>query len=71
MYKRQGHAAKVYFNALFGMEFTRTADNLVNAALNYGYSIILSIFNREVVAGGYMTQFGLFHDCLLYTSRCV
>ena len=59
---REGHAAKVYFNALFGMEFTRTADNLVNAALNYGYSIILSIFNREVVAGGYMTQFGLFHD---------
>lgn len=59
---REGHTAKVYFNALFGMEFTRTADNLVNAALNYGYSIILSIFNREVVAGGYMTQFGLFHD---------
>lgn len=59
---REGHAAKVYFNALFGMDFTRTADNLVNAALNYGYSIILSTFNREVVAGGYMTQFGLFHD---------
>ena len=59
---REGHAAKVYFNALFGMAFTRTADNLINAALNYGYSIILSSFNREVTAGGYMTQFGLFHD---------
>ena len=59
---REGHAAKVYFNALFGMSFTRTADNLVNAALNYGYSIILSAFNREVTAGGYMTQLGLFHD---------
>ena len=23
---REGHAAKVYFNALFGMEFTRSAD---------------------------------------------
>ena len=59
---REGHAAKVYFNALFGMAFTRTADNLINAALNYGYSIILSSFNREVTAGGSMTQFGLFHD---------
>ena len=59
---REGHAAKVYFNALFGLDFTRTADNLTNAALNYGYSIILSTFNREVVANGYITQLGLFHD---------
>lgn len=59
---REGHAAKVYFNALFGMDFTRTADNLTNAALNYGYSIILSAFAREVVANGYITQLGLFHD---------
>lgn len=44
---REGHAAKVYFNALFGLDFTRTEDNLINAALNYGYSIILSSFTRE------------------------
>lgn len=59
---REGHAAKVYFNALFGMEFTRSADIPVNAALNYGYSIILSAFNREITAKGYLTQLGLFHD---------
>lgn len=59
---REGHAAKVYFNALFGLDFTRTADTPVNAALNYGYSIILSAFNREVVSNGYLTQIGLFHD---------
>lgn len=59
---REGHAAKVYFNALFGLSFTRTEDRLVNAALNYGYSIILSAFTREIVAGGYITQLGLFHD---------
>ena len=59
---REGHAAKVYFNALFGMEFTRSNDDSVNAALNYGYAIILSCFNREVVSNGYMTQLGLFHD---------
>lgn len=59
---REGHAAKVYFNALFGLEFTRTEDNYTNAALNYGYSIILSTFTREIVANGYITQLGLFHD---------
>lgn len=59
---REGHAAKVYFNALFGMEFTRTADNYINAALNYGYGILLSSFNREIVASGYLTQLGLFHE---------
>lgn len=59
---REGHAAKVYFNALFGLDFTRTENNLINAALNYGYSIILSSFTREIVANGYITQLGLFHD---------
>ncbi len=59
---REGHAAKVYFNALFGMNFTRSEGNSINAALNYGYGIILSCFNREIVASGYMTQLGLFHD---------
>ena len=59
---REGHAAKVYFNALFGKDFSRTTDCNINAALNYGYSIILSMFNREIVSNGYLTQIGLFHD---------
>lgn len=59
---REGHAAKVYFNALFGLDFTRTTENSINAALNYGYGIILSCFTREIVANGYITQLGLFHD---------
>lgn len=59
---REGHAAKVYFNALFGKSFTRTQDTPQNAALNYGYSIVLSSFNRELAALGYLTQLGLFHD---------
>ena len=59
---REGHAAKVYFNALFGMSFTRTEENSINAALNYGYGIILSMFNREIVMNGYLTQLGLFHN---------
>ena len=69
---REGHAAKVYFNALFGKGFSRSDDCPVNAALNYGYSIILSIFNREVAASGYLTQLGLFHDNMFnqYNLSC-
>ena len=63
---REGHAAKVYFNALFGKKFTRTDENPINAALNYGYGIILSIFNREIVSSGYLTQIGLFHDNMFH-----
>ena len=59
---REGHAAKVYFNAVFGMDFSRSLDIPINAALNYGYGIILSNFNREIVSNGYITQLGLFHD---------
>lgn len=59
---REGHAAKVYFNALFGKEFSRSADNIINGALNYGYSIFLSVVAREIVACGYFTQLGIFHD---------
>ena len=59
---REGHAAKVYFNALFGTKFTRSAEIAVNAALNYGYAIFLSSVNREIVSNGYITQIGIFHD---------
>jgi len=59
---REAHAAKVYFNALFGQDFSRADDNLINSALNYGYGIILSITNREIVNNGYITQLGIFHD---------
>ncbi len=60
---REGHAAKVYFNSIFGMDFTRSdSTNPINAALNYGYSIILSAVNREVTSNGYLTQLGIFHN---------
>lgn len=58
---REGHAAKVYFNALFGLPFKRGDNNFINSALNYGYAVILSAFNREVVANGFNTQLGIAH----------
>lgn len=59
---REGHAAKVYFNALFGMNFSRNDTCFINSALNYGYTIMLACFNREVVAQGCVTQIGIWHD---------
>lgn len=59
---REGHAAKVYFNALFGMEFSRSLQHPINAALNYGYSLVLSVINREIAAAGYVNQIGIFHE---------
>ena len=58
---REGHAAKVYFNALFGKDFVRNNNDNINAALNYGYAILLSTINKEVIASGYLTQLGIHH----------
>lgn len=58
---REGHSAKVYFNALFGKTFIRHHDDEINAALNYGYAILLSTFNKEIVSNGYITQLGIHH----------
>lgn len=58
---REGHAAKVYFNLLYGNEFKRGIEDNTNNALDYGYSILLSIFNREIVSKGYITQLGINH----------
>lgn len=59
---REGMAAKVYFDAIFGMDFTRDRETPINAALDYGYSLILSAVNREISYNGFITQLGLFHD---------
>lgn len=58
---REGFAAKVYFNALFGKEFTRNENNDVNAALDYGYTVLLSAVNRAIINCGCLTQLGLKH----------
>lgn len=58
---REGHAAKVYFNALFGNTFSRDNEFNTNKFLNYGYSIILSAINREIKILGYLTELGIHH----------
>ncbi len=58
---REGHASKVYFNNLFGKDFIRHENDSINAALNYGYSILLSTINKEIINNGYVTQLGIHH----------
>lgn len=58
---REAAAARLYFPALFGEGFSRDDDSPVNVALNYGYAVLLSAVNREIVSRGYLTQVGIFH----------
>ena len=58
---REGHAAKVYFNSLFGKSFVRGNNDKINASLNYGYAILLSTVSKEIVNNGYLTQLGIHH----------
>lgn len=58
---REGHAAKVYFNSLFGNE-GRRVPTFYNGALNYGYAVILAEFCRKITAAGYLTQLGIRHN---------
>lgn len=59
---REGHAAKVYFNTLFGNDFSRKNECDINSCLNYGYAILLAAINREITSLGYVTSLGVFHD---------
>ena len=58
---REAHAAHLYFRSLFGPDFSRDGDGPINAALNYGYALLLSSVNREIVSRGYLTQEGICH----------
>lgn len=58
---REAAAASLYFSTLFGSSFNRDQDTAVNAALNYGYSVLLSRVSRELVSRGYLTQRGICH----------
>jgi len=58
---REGLVAKVYFDSLYGKSFTRDDDDLINAAMNFGYAILRSCMARVVVGNGLVTMLGIFH----------
>ncbi|MBJ7666331.1 type II CRISPR-associated endonuclease Cas1 [Weissella confusa] len=57
----EGHAARTSFNTLFGHDFVRDEVTEVNKGLDYGYTLILSLFAREIVKCGCLTQLGIKH----------
>lgn len=58
---QESAAAREYFRVLFGNSFRRQDDNAINAALNYGYSIIRGLIARSIVAHGFEPSIGIFH----------
>lgn len=59
---REGIAARVYFQHLFGDSFVRDRDEPgVNALLNYGYSILRAASCRAIVSSGLLPAIGIHH----------
>ncbi|MDO4569454.1 MAG: type II CRISPR-associated endonuclease Cas1 [Planctomycetia bacterium] len=58
---REGQAARLYFNALFGKKFHRRKASPINAALNYGYAILCSTVTRALAIHGYHPSLGIAH----------
>lgn len=61
--KREGQAARLYFNKLFGIGFKRMhrTTEAINSKLNYSYTILLSAVNRIVSIYGYHCALGINH----------
>lgn len=60
---REATTARKYFTELFGKDFKRReGSNALNAALNYGYSILLSAVNRKITMDGNRTYMGVHHS---------
>lgn len=58
---REGTAAKVYFNSLFGTDFKRFDLDDINAMLNYGYGVFRSAVARSLVTYGFTLYIGVHH----------
>ena len=61
----EAQAAALYFKSLFGNDFTRGDDNGINAALNYGYSILRGHISRSIVCYGFEPSLGINHHSQL------
>ncbi len=59
---REGIAAKIYWNELFGPAFIRSREGATpNNLLNYGYTILRAAVARSLMGSGLFPQFGIFH----------
>ena len=59
---REGGAAKIYWNELFGEEFVRSREGASpNNLLNYGYTILRAATARALMGSGLLPALGIFH----------
>lgn len=59
---REGAAARIYFQKLFGSDFIRDrGQSGINVLLNYGYSILRAAVARAIVSSGLFPALGIFH----------
>lgn len=59
---REGAAARIYFQLLFGFGFVRNRNlDGINSLLNYGYSILRAAVARAIVGSGLYPGIGIFH----------
>ncbi len=59
---REGIAARIYFQHLYGADFVRDRTALgANSLLNYGYTILRAAVSRALVSSGLFPAIGIFH----------
>ena len=59
---REGLAAKIYWQQMYGRPFSRDRNGEVpNSLLNYGYAILRAAVARALLGSGLFPAFGLFH----------
>lgn len=59
---REGIAAKIYWNELFGANFIRSREGVEpNNMLNYGYTLLRAAVARSLMGSGLFPAFGIFH----------
>ena len=59
---REGIAAKIYWDALFGDDFMRyRSGDSPNEMLNYGYTVLRAAVARSLMGSGLFPAFGIYH----------
>ena len=57
----EAQVAKIYFETLFWKSFNRNHENIYNACLDYGYSILRGAIARNIAKYGYIPSIGIHH----------
>lgn len=58
---RESLASRLYFKGIFGDDFKRFNDDVINAGLNYVYAIIRSVIRQNLVRLGLEPALGIHH----------